>query len=92
MPQQSKQELARQILSYLVRHPQAQDSVEGIVEWWLLEERIRTVSSEVEAVLKELVEREWVRAVLGPNHRVRYAIQNEKLHQIIEFIDQEKAD
>ena len=46
--------LAYEILKYLVRHPQAQDTVEGIVEWWLMEQRIVNASAEVKVALAEL--------------------------------------
>jgi hypothetical protein len=47
--------VADEILSYLVEHPEAQDTVEGITEWWLLEQRIRTAIAEVDGALHELV-------------------------------------
>jgi len=52
----SKEEkLRREILDYLSRHPRAKDSIEGIVEWWLLEQRIVDTKREVEKVLTQLV-------------------------------------
>jgi hypothetical protein len=47
--------LADEILAYLVKHPEAQDTLEGIAEWWLLEQRIRHAVAEVDGVLRELV-------------------------------------
>jgi hypothetical protein len=47
--------LADDILAYLVKHPEAQDTLEGIAEWWLLEQRIRHAVTEVDGVLRELV-------------------------------------
>jgi len=32
--------IAREILAYLKEHPDAQDSIEGIMQWWLLERNI----------------------------------------------------
>jgi hypothetical protein len=40
-----------ELLSYLREHPQAMDSLEGIVEWWLPRQRIRV---EVERVARAL--------------------------------------
>jgi len=47
--------LADEVLAYLVQHPQAQDTMEGIAEWWLMEQRIRYAVADVEAALHELV-------------------------------------
>jgi hypothetical protein len=32
--------IAREILAYLQEHPEAQDNIEGIMQWWLLERDI----------------------------------------------------
>ena len=42
-------------MAYLARHPDAQDTIEGIAEWWLLEQRIVRAIAEVKAALAELV-------------------------------------
>ena len=39
--------LSQQILSYLAKHPQAGDTLEGIVTWWLEQERIDRLVDEV---------------------------------------------
>jgi hypothetical protein len=44
-----------QILAYLIEHPEAQDTLEGITEWWLLEQRIRYAVSAVDGALNDLV-------------------------------------
>jgi hypothetical protein len=46
--------LAKEILSYMARNPDAHDTLEGIVEWWLLEHRIRTRTTLVRNALGEL--------------------------------------
>jgi hypothetical protein len=52
--------LTDEVLAYVVRHPYAQDTVEGIVEWWLLEQHIYHAVSDVEAALRQLVENEFL--------------------------------
>lgn len=52
----TREEISNAILHYLLRHPQAQDTLEGIVHWWLLEERINQRTLEISEVVKVLVE------------------------------------
>jgi hypothetical protein len=47
--------IACEILTYLREHPGAEDTLEGVAEWWLLETRIRHSTGEVKAALEELV-------------------------------------
>ena len=60
------------ILGYLADHPQAQDTVEGIVEWWVLEQRIRRTTTKVKAALAQLVAENLVTARTGKTGRVYY--------------------
>ena len=52
-----KSQLGNNILAYLVDHPKAQDTLEGIVEWWLLEQKITYETARVKEALSELVNR-----------------------------------
>jgi Fe2+ or Zn2+ uptake regulation protein len=49
--------IAAQILSYLRRHPEAKDTLEGITEWWLLEQRVSVTKAEVKNALADLLNR-----------------------------------
>jgi len=37
-----KKRYLQEILEYLRKHPEASDTLEGIAEWWLLNQRIPT--------------------------------------------------
>jgi hypothetical protein len=37
--------LVRVILAYLAEHPQAMDTIEGIAEWWVRRQEVRTFST-----------------------------------------------
>ena len=52
--------LKQRILSYLVEHPNAEDTVDGIKQWWLLAQLIQTSDRDVEAALSALVEEGWL--------------------------------
>ena len=47
--------LGREILEYLVRKPEAKDTLQGIVDWWLSSTRSNSKRDEVRDVLEELV-------------------------------------
>ena len=70
------------ILKYLVRHPQAQDTVEGIVEWWLLEQRIVDAMGKVKSALAELTEKTLVNKHQNRDGRVFYRLNRRKVKQI----------
>ena len=53
----TREEISNAILHYLLKHPQAQDTLEGIIHWWILEERIYQRTLEISEVLKSLVEK-----------------------------------
>ena len=71
-----------EILAYFAAHPQAQDTVEGIMEWWLLEQRIKRTMTQVKAALAQLVGEQLVIAREGPAGRVSYRVNRAKLRAI----------
>lgn len=48
-------EIEEAVLSFLDRHPQAADTLEGIANWWLPQQRYVTAEARIEAVLRQLV-------------------------------------
>jgi hypothetical protein len=60
---------ADEVLAYLVEHPQAQDTIEGIVRWWLSEQTIRYGVADVEVALSGLVGHDLLR--IEPSQRTR---------------------
>lgn len=70
------------ILAYLVANPNAQDTLSGIVEWWLLEHQIRTGTATVEVALAELTASELVLTRSGTDLQVHYRINLDKLNEI----------
>lgn len=49
------QEITLRILEYLADNPDANDTSEGITQWWLLEREIRDRQTDVERSLSALV-------------------------------------
>ena len=78
--------MALDILTYLLAHSEAEDTIEGIVDWWLLEERIKHRMNEVQAVLDELVALTLITTRKSKDSRIRYRINNRKMDEIRELI------
>ncbi len=60
----SKDEIAREILAYLSDHPDAQDTLDGIVQWWLLERKIKQSQKLVKEVLSSLVKKNLLEIIV----------------------------
>src|SRR5262245_24335739 len=65
--------IERKILSYLERNPNARDTLRGIVDWWLLKQRILESKSEVEAAVESLVGKGRLSEHLGVDGQVSYS-------------------
>jgi hypothetical protein len=83
--------LADEVLAYLLRHPQAQDTMEGIAEWWLLEQRIRDAVADVEKTLRELVDRDFLVVRHCIKGRTYYGLNRDKEREIRRHLRQAEA-
>jgi hypothetical protein len=64
--------LAREIARYLVQHPAAADSAEGVRRWWLLRQRFDEASEQVQLALDHLEATGQVRKQILPDGTVIY--------------------
>jgi hypothetical protein len=74
----SRKDLVKQIMAYLVEHPKAQDTLEGILHWWLLEQHIKNLMVEVKEALAELVAQGLLLERRGSDGRIHYRINRRK--------------
>jgi hypothetical protein len=70
--------IADDVETYLARHPEAVDSVEGIVRWWLPRLRLEEAVADVERALDLLVERGVVIKRQLPDGRCVYGSSAER--------------
>lgn len=70
--------IAKEILNYLSKHPKASDTLEGITEWWLLNQRIGYEMKRVKAAVEQLVQKGWIIEIEGKNTKIRYRLNPEK--------------
>ena len=75
-------DVAFHILAYLNANPQAQDTLEGIVEWWLLDQEIRQQTENVKQALADLAARGLIVVRMGTDSRVHYSIERSKKTEI----------
>ena len=79
---EQKVQIAYEILEYLMDNPNAQDTLEGIVEWWLLERTIKQQTPTVEGALSMLVAERLVLARKGIDNRTHYKLNSRRLRKI----------
>ena len=78
----NKTQIAHEILAYLAEHPDAQDTLDGIVQWWLLERKIKFQVGRVTHVLEELVAKGLIFEQKTPDFRNQYRINKAKKEDI----------
>lgn len=81
-------EIGYEILAYLAEHPAAEDTVEGIMRWWLLERKIKHLTIEVQTALAEMVGEGLILARQGRDGRIHHRINGRKVKEINELLNQ----
>lgn len=74
--------IASEILAYLIQRPAAKDTLEGIVEWWFLEQEIQRRTTEVKDALATLVGQGFVIERKGRDGRLFYHLNQRKRQEI----------
>ncbi len=65
-----KMQISYESLSYLIEHPESQDTIEGIAQWWLLERKIKRQIANVKEALEELITRGFVLEHRGTHYQI----------------------
>ncbi len=86
-----KSRIACEILAYLIDHPDAQDTLEGVVEWWVPEREIRYRVALIKEAIGELVKNGWVIPRTRQNSRTYYRINEEKRSEIEKFFNRSRT-
>jgi hypothetical protein len=63
-------------------HPEAQDTLEGVVEWWLLERKIKNQTDLAKEALAELVSKGLVLELESGDSRIHYRMNPRKSEEI----------
>ena len=80
-------DIARAILGYLLRHPDAADSLEGLARWRLVEATVRRTLDETERAVHLLVARGWVRKVARPHAPTLFTLDEARRDEASRFLD-----
>ena len=86
MANESVEQIGHRILKYLAENPNAGDTLEGIVEWWLLDRLTMSNINKVKEALALLVEAHLVLERKGKESRTYYKINSHKLKEISENV------
>ena len=81
-----KTQITRDVLSYLIENPGAQDTLEGIVEWWLLEQKIRRQTARVREVLADLTANKLIVGHRTGDARTLYRVNRRKKKEILTLL------
>lgn len=86
LPMAAKNDISEEILHYLFKHPDANDTLEGIAEWWLLSQRISYEMKRVKAAVLKLVEEGWIIEIKGENSTVHYRLNPKKSKEFKSYV------
>ena len=68
-----------EILDYLSRHPDAQDTIDGILHWWVLDSCIRKWAPKIAETLAHLVEKGFLEERTSADGRLLYRVSSRHL-------------
>ena len=79
-------EIERLVLSYLLEHPDAKDTVEGILEWWLPDASRGLRKVDLTLALDQLLEREWITSSRFTGTTV-YGLERGRRDEILRWLE-----
>jgi hypothetical protein len=65
---------APEILDYLARHPEAQDTLDGILHWWVLDSCVKRWAPKIAEIVAKLVEQGFLEEKLSPDGQTFYRV------------------
>lgn len=86
--EQTRSQVARAILDYFAKHPDAQDTLSGIAHWWLTDEKVKTRTVTIKEALDDLIVDGFVLAQRGKDSQIRYRVNEPRLDEIDALLKQ----
>ena len=81
-------EFVEEILRYVVAHPGAKDTVDGIQKWWLPRRISEEGQGKIAKSLKLLVAKGWLIARRPPQSETIYSLNENSLQEINHFLNE----
>jgi hypothetical protein len=78
MPRRRLEDIAKDILSYFLRNPQAADDLEGLARWRLLNQTVHRDVEETSRALDWLVQRGFLGRVSRPGAGTIFRLRSER--------------
>jgi hypothetical protein len=73
---------APEILAYLARQPGAQDTIEGILHWWVLDSCIRSWAPKIAQTVAQLVEQGFLEETPSSDGKIFYHVSQRYLSSL----------
>jgi len=70
---------APEILDYLARHPEAQDTLDGILHWWVLDSCVKRWAPKIAVTVAKLVEQGSLQQKRAADGKVFYRVSPQYL-------------
>jgi chromosome segregation ATPase len=80
----------REILQYLIEYPNAKDTLQGILRWWLPGGETEGTEEEVQESLDILVARGWLTQRHTSSSHMLYGMNIDKLEEIEKFLQEDR--
>jgi hypothetical protein len=82
-----RNEVTIDILRYLVAHPSAKDTINGIEKWWLSKSIGREGKRQISESLNLLVAKGWLVARRSPQSETVYYLNESRLLEIKDYLE-----
>lgn len=84
--------VAKEILSYFLHHPEAADSLEGIARWRLLAQRVEQTVSETQVALQWLVSEGYLEEIRTAASEPVFMLNRTNRRDIQRFVAEETKE
>jgi hypothetical protein len=91
-PDNRIRQIGSEILAYFVRNPRAADSLEGVVRWRLLEEKIFSTVEDTREAIEWLVEQKYLSRISTPGREPFYTVDEPGAERAANFLGDSHAD
>ena len=81
-----KLDIAHEILAYRADHPEAHDTLDGIVQWWLLGQKVENKSAIVKKAVDELVGMGLILQCQNKKSQIYYRMNPGNYEEIQKFL------